>query len=403
MTQVPHLYISAKGVPWRKHSYSSGNIFDQCPLKYYLQKVLGWRERDNKASFKFGRALEESVQFYHDTEGSPVEDFIRRWSVHEEEKLHYTKTEKDWSWLGRMGKEMMELYVIKQPNLPIPMGGHSVWQREYAKNVFPGDPNYGEIEDAGKLDIIAYNDPNHPMLAKLDWKPEYGILRPVIVDIKTTAIDYPENPGIAAFDKQLRRYSWLSGIRDVAFLVFKKTGHNLSKGSSVTFIRDAGADGAHSGDEAVIAQTTDDGVWVVRNDFLITEMEKAQGRNAKGKLDTTKAAEARKDAWLQQHALLVQPSYLTRQRIQFSTGFVSKESADEAGLIAGGQIVRIVNASKNKQWPNTFGIRFPNDDSRDPYFRAFVLGDKAFQQENFIKTAEENFDDLFAEESDTDE
>lgn len=400
---MPHLYISAKGTPWKKHSYSAGNDFDQAPLKYYLRRVLGWRERDNKAAFKFGRALEEAIQFHHDNGSGGVEDFIRRWSAHKEEQLKYTKTEKDWEWLGRMGNEMMQLYLIRLDKLPIPIGGRSVFQREYSKEVFPGDPNYGEIEDAGKLDIVAYNDPNHSMLAPIQWRPEYGVLRPVIIDIKTTARDYPENPGIAAFDKQLRRYSWLSGIRDVAFLVFKKTGHSLGKGNSVTFIRDAGIDGGKPGDEAVVAQTTDDSVYVVRNDFLISEMEKAQGKNAKGKLDTTKAAEARKEAWLQQNALLVQPSYLTRQRIQFSSGFVTKESADEAGLIAGGQIVRIVNASKNKQWPNTFGIRFPNDDRNDPYFRAFVLNDKAFQQEHFIKTTEENFDDLFAEENESDE
>lgn len=400
---MAYLYISAKGTAWRKHSYSAGNDFDQSPLKYYYRRVLGWRERDDKAAFKFGRALEEAIQFHHDNGSGGLEDFIRRWAVHQEEKLQYTKTEKDWEWLGRMGREMMQLYLIRLDKLPIPMGGRSVFQREYAKEVFPGDPNYGEIEDAGKLDIITYCEPDHPMLPKLDWKPEYGVLRPVIIDIKTTAKDYPENPGIAALDKQLRRYSWLSDIRDVAFLVFKKTGHNLAKGSSVTFIRDAGVDGAHSGDEAVVAQTTDDGVWVVRNDFLITEMEKAQGRNAKNTLDTTKAATARKEDWLKQNALLVQPSYLTRQRIQFSAGFVTKESADEAGLIAGRQIVQIVNASKTKQWPNTFGIRFPTDDRRDPYFRAFVLGDKAFQQEHFIKTTEEGFDDLFAEDIETDE
>lgn len=400
---MPHLYISAKGTAWRKHSYSAGNDFDQAPLKYYLRRVLGWRERDNKAAFKFGRALEEAIQFHHDNGKGGVEDFIRRWSAHKEEKLHYTKTEKDWEWLGRMGTEMMQLYIIKQPVLPIPLGGRSVFQQEYAKEVFPGDANYGEIEDAGKLDIVAYNDPAHPLLAPLQWKAEYGVLRPVIIDIKTTARDYPENPGISALDKQLRRYSWLSGIRDVAFLVFKKTGHSLGKGNSVTFIRDAGAEGAHPGDEAVVAQTTDDGVWIVRNDFLLTEMEKAQGRNDKGKLETTKAADARKEAWLQQNALLVQASYLTRQRIQFSAGFVTKESADEAGMIAGRQIVQIVNAWKTQQWPNTFGIRFPQDDRNDPYFRAFVLGDKAFQEEFFVKTNEENFDDLFAEESDTDE
>ena len=214
------LYLNRNGVPWRKHSYSAGNTFDQSQLKYFLQKIQGWKERDNKASFLFGRALEESIQFHHDHNGiGAVEDFKRRWEMHKETKdLRYTKAEKDWETLLLDGIEMIKLYIIRQPSLPIPLGGAAVFQREYSKEVFPNDPVYGEIEDAGKLDIVSYVEPGHPLLAKLDWRPEYGVLRPVIVDIKTAAVDFPENAGMSAFDLQLRRYSWLSGIRDVSLL-----------------------------------------------------------------------------------------------------------------------------------------------------------------------------------------
>ena len=63
------LYINSKGNPWRKHSYSAGNTFDQCPRKYFLQKVMGWKERDNKARFQFGKALENAVQWFHEHNG----------------------------------------------------------------------------------------------------------------------------------------------------------------------------------------------------------------------------------------------------------------------------------------------------------------------------------------------
>jgi hypothetical protein len=127
-------------------------------------------------------------------------------------------------------------------------------------------------------------------------------------------------------------------------------------------------------------------------------MEKAQGRKEDGKLDTTVAAKQKKAKWLYENGVVVPETYLTRQRIQFNAGLVSKESAEEAGLIAARQIVQIVNAWKTKQWPNTFGIRFPSDDTRDPYFRAFVLGDTMYRDQNFIKTKEETLDDLFTEE-----
>lgn len=390
------LYISPKGTPWRKHSYSAGNDYDQSPYKYYLRRVLGWREKENKARYLFGRALEEAIQFHHEHDGQgAVDDFIRRWSAHKERTdLLYTKVERDWHTLLLDGIEMVRLYAIRQGQLPIPLGGRAVFQREYKKEVFPGDPNYGEIEDAGKLDIVSYSDPDHPMLAKLNWRPEYGAYRPVIVDIKTSGVDFPEQPGIAGFDKQLRRYSWLSGIRDVALLGFKKTGRTLRKGSSITLMEPAGD--FRAGDEAVVAKVDGDGVWIVKNDFMLEQMATIQGEK-NGKVDQTAEAKERAFQWLKTYGVFTESESVTRQRLQFISGFVTIESANEAGEIAGRQIVNIVNSWKTKSWPNTFGIRYPNDDRNDPYFRAFVLEDEMYKKQHFEKIDESDLD-LFDEE-----
>lgn len=392
-----YLYVNSKGTPWKKHSYSAGNDFDQCPYKYYLRRVLGWKERDNKARFLFGKALEEAIQFHHDHNGTGAVDYFKRiWAAHKETlNISYTEVEKNWETCEKIGVDMIRLYVAIQPSLPIPLGGQTVFQREYAKEVFPGDPNYGGIEDAGKLDIVSYVDPKHPMLPKIDWKPEYGLFRPVIVDIKTSAIDFPEQPGMAGFDAQLRRYSWLSGIRDVSLLWFKKSGLGYKKGYSVTFIEPQGS--YLAGAEAVIARVEDQEAWVVHNDFMLAEMDRQQGRKG-DKLDQTAEAKQRAFVWLQQYGLKVPLSSLTRQRVQFNAGYVTPQSADDAGRLAGRQIVSIVNAWKNKEWPNTFGIRFPRDDRNDSYFRAFVLNDVNFRNQNFIKTDEQSFDDLFKED-----
>lgn len=386
------LYINTRGEAHKKHSYSAGLDWSQSPFKYYLRRILGWKPRDVKASFRFGRALEQALQFFHDNNGrGGVEKFIELWALHKDDTtVEYTKTEKDWESLNRAGQEMMRLYTIRQPSLPLPLGGGSVFQREYSKEVYPNDPNYSELEFAGKLDVVAYVDPTHPLLPRVHWKPEYGLLRPLIVDIKTSAVDLPERPGIVAFDKQLRVYSWLTGIRDASFLWFKKTGHNLSKGSSVTLLETAGHFGA--GSEAVVAQVIDGGVYIVANDFFLEEMTVAQGRKEDGSIDQTKAAKERKAKWLQDNAVLVLESALTRQRLQFNCGFITKESADDAGLIAAKQIVEIADAWKKRQYPSNFGIRFPQDDQRDPYFRAFVLKDEVYKNDNF--TLSEN-DDLF--------
>jgi hypothetical protein len=401
---MAYLYVNSKGQPWRKHSYSAGNTYDQCPYKYYLQKVIGWKEKDNKGRFLFGRALEEAIQYHHEHNGEgAVEDFQKRWLVHKDDRdISYTKTEKDWENLYYVGTDMIRLYVVRQPELPIPMGGATVFQREYEKEVFPGDPNYGEILDAGKLDIVSYVDPAHPMLRKLEWKPEYGALRPIIVDIKTAATNFPENPGMAAYDKQLRRYSWLSGVRDVGLLWFTKTSRKLSKGSSVTVLADVtqfnptGEDYVvfKAGKEAVIAKVEDDHVYIVHNDFMLEQMKGAQGLKPDGSVNQTKEAKEKAEAWVMQNAYKVHASNVTRQRLQFNCGFVTPESAADAGQIAARQIVSIVNSWKTKSWPNTFGIRYPTDDSRDPYFVGFVLNQPGYKEQNF-KKSDDGLEDLF--------
>src|ERR1700719_379911 len=236
------LYINPKGTAWRKHSYSAGNLFDRSPHLYYLQKILGWKQKDNKGSFAFGKALEEAIQHHHENNGEgTIDAFTTRWDVHKDNKeMTYTKTEKDWASLRRTGIDMLRLYIIRQPSLPISMGSTTIFQREYSKELLPGDAHYGEIEFAGKLDIISYVDPEHPLLPRLNWKPEYGPLRPLIVDIKTSAVDFPEMYGMAAFDLQLRAYSFLTGIRDASLLWFVKKGHSFQKGSSISLLEDAG-------------------------------------------------------------------------------------------------------------------------------------------------------------------
>lgn len=394
------LYVNTRGEAHRKHSYSAGLDWEQSPLKYYLRRVLGWKQRDVKASFKFGRALEEAIQFYHDNQGlGGLEKFVVLWNQHMDDKtIEYTKTERDWASLLRTGAEMMRLYAIRQPSLPIPLGAAVVFQREYSKTPFAEDSDYGDIEFAGKLDIVSYIDPQHPLLPRVQWKPEYGALRPLIVDIKTSAVDLPERPGIVAFDKQLRSYSWLTGIRDVAFLWFKKTGHKLSKGISVTLLEKAGH--FEAGAEAVVAQVSDEHVYIVANDFFLEEMDKAQGIKADGKADQTNAAKERKAKWLETNAIKVSEGSLTRQRLQFNCGFVTKESADDAGLIAAKQIKEIADAWKTQSYPSNFGIRFPQDDKRDPYFRAFVLKDEVYKNDNFSIS---EGDSLFDEEEEPDE
>ena len=389
------LYINSRGEKRYHHSYSAGLEFEQCAFRYYLHRVLGWRPKDDKAAFHFGRALEQSIQFHHDNNGiGAVEDFVQRWNAAKDLQLVYTKVESSWESLMKGGTEMIRLYQIRQPSLPIPLGAGVVFQREYSKEVFPGDDNYGGIEFLGKIDIIAYVDPAHPMLPKgihADGSPV-----PVILDIKTGKDNFPERPGMAALDKQIRVYSWLTGIPIGGFVWFTKTGHRLQRGSSVTVLDQVGT--YAPGSEAVIAQVKGEQSYIVANDYFLEEMDKAQGLKEDGSVEQTKAGKERRDVWLKEHTTLVENKSLTRQRLQLNIGVVSPQSAADAGQVVARQIAQIVNSWKTKSWPNNFGVRYPSNDMKDPYFRAFVLNEKEFKDQNFTQTDSEEIDDLFDEE-----
>jgi len=338
-----------------------------------LRRVLGWRESQNKASFAFGHALEEAIQYHHDHEGvGAVDDFVRRWSAYKDKELKYTNTEKNWETCLQIGKDMVRLYIVMQPKLPLPLGARTVFQRQYEKEVFPNDEHYGEIFDTGKLDMVAYTEPNHGLLPKVDWSTERdGQYRRLICDIKTSNVDLPETPGLAAFDHQLRRYSWLTGIRDVALLWFKKSGIGYKRNYPITVLNRVGT--FEPGSEGFVAKQDGTRLWIVPGEFALTEER----------------------LWIE-----CTTNDVTRQRLRFNSGRVSEKSATDAGGIAARQIVQIVNAWQRQDWPQTFGIRFPKDDKNDAYFRAFVLGDERFKQSTFVKSDEQLFDDLFDEDED---
>jgi hypothetical protein len=372
------LFIDSKGREKLRHSYSAGLEFDLCPLKYYLHRLVGWKERDTKAALLFGRALEDAVQYHHEHKGEGgIEQFEKLWAPYQsKEGLVYTKTEKTWMNLYQAGKDMMRLYEIRLPELPIPMDTR--FQREFVKEVFPGDPRLGGIEFYGKLDMISYVDPRHPLLPQIYWEPKMGLVRPLIIDMKTSGVKWE---GQVQDDQQLRTYAWLSGILDVAFLWFKKSGSELKKGSIVSMLHTVGS--LVAGTEAVVAYIGDDSMMVVADEEQLENMNKAQGRKENGSLDTTKAAIERKMNWLAQNAESVSESTVTKQRLQFSAGRVDPQKAAMAGQIAGKQIVEIVNARESGEWHDTFGQRYPHDDRKDSYYRAFVLGDKVFRDAIF--------------------
>jgi hypothetical protein len=389
---MPPLYVRPDGTGCYEHSYSAGIDYDKSPLGYYKRRIEGWREADNRAAFRFGRAIEDSIEFYHNNGRDLVSHFVAIWNLHKDIELKYTKLEKDWANLLRCGVEMLQLYIIRQPSLPIPMGAKSAFQRKYEIEMYPNDPWYGEILHVGKVDVVAYTEPDHPLLPAIDWTGK-GNIRESIGDIKTTASVWAGN-GLVRFHPQMRNYAFLTKIYTVWMLWFVKKCHKVGKGNIVTLLANHG--NVPAGEELIVASLIKDSeeVYLVPDKSWIETMEKEQGRKEDGSLDTKKEANERKEQWLVKYAIKVPLSAVTKQRLIFDSGIITPESAMEAGEIAGRQIQQIVNSWKTNKWPSTYQVSYPRDDSKDPYFRAFILNDTEFRDANFTRTFEEAFDDL---------
>jgi hypothetical protein len=327
------LYTNYKGKPVTAHSYSAGADFHKCKKYYQLKRIKGWRTKEDKASMRFGTALESAIQYFHSNElrpGATAEEFIRLWTkVREIPNLVYTDKEGSWEAMLQMGTEMAKLYEVKLPNLPI---RNPKFQLNYRKPLYPGTYLDG-------LEVTAYVD----MLV-----PEPALL----IDIKTTGASFDTTPGIMALDPQLRMYSWLSGVPNVAFMTFVKvTLSPYKKGDAVTLIHDGG-----SGDELVVAinDTEKNLVWALTPDNY-TEFDAAT-KGVKGKaLDAIKNSVQEKF-----EAVSLDYSWITKQRLQFLQSTISEEDRRETGEEVGRQVAEIYSHNEKNYWPKQPGVRFPD-------------------------------------------
>lgn len=355
---MAHLYINAKGVPVTANSYSSGALFTTCAYKYYLLKIKGYRRKDNSAATRFGRAVEDAIQFYHASHlapGSGIDEFKRLWLASKEvEGLRYTNREGDWASLYRAGAEMLRLYEITLPTLPIV---NPVFQANARKVVFPGT-EFAGLEDQGFLDMVSKAPWVHPMLPRVDI-PKGATHRPLVIDIKTSGVALDEDhPELLTLDPQLRRYAWLSGLLDLGFLWFVKSlPTNYERGTAVTLLEPYG--GWTSGSRLVVFEYNDEyevATLVAIEDFQDLKEELAK---VKGKGSTEAKAAAIEAHKVTGRLVDVPDTFITRQRLQFQAVRLTPEDLIEAGNTVAREIVDIHAAGQTGIYIKRPGVRFP--------------------------------------------
>ena len=176
------------------YSYTQISQYLTCPRRYRHRYLDGWQEKDTRAAMLFGRAFERALGAYFLRE-DPAATLFREWAACQNQGLHYSHGD-SWDRMLQQGIQLLDRFCqddrvhIRQPrrNLQI-------------KFVRP-------ISD--KNDFVAYVD----AIGRLDGTR-------CLIEWKTTSSRYSEQPdGLLALDPQLVCYSWITGISEVAQVVF---------------------------------------------------------------------------------------------------------------------------------------------------------------------------------------
>jgi hypothetical protein len=176
------------------YSYTQISQYLTCPRHYRHRYLDGWKEKDTRAAMLFGRAFERALGGLFRRE-DPGAMLIAELSAFQSEGLHYSHRD---SWDRMLPQRITLLIRFCQDNRAQVCQPRRNLKFKFIRQV------------AGSNDFVAYVD----AIGKLDGKR-------CLLQWKTSSSRYPEEPaGLLALDPQLVCYSWMTGIWEVAQVVF---------------------------------------------------------------------------------------------------------------------------------------------------------------------------------------
>ena len=176
------------------YSYTQVSQYLRCPRSYRYRNLDGWREKETRAAMIFGRCFERALGAYFSQEDCAAVLF-KEWEAYRDASFEYRKGD-SWDRLFHQGVHLLEIFArddrvrVCDPkkNLQIKM-----------LRALPGGSEF-----VSYLDALGEVDGQHCLI---DWK--------------TTTSRYSVEPaGLLSLDPQLICYSWISGIPEVALVVF---------------------------------------------------------------------------------------------------------------------------------------------------------------------------------------
>jgi PD-(D/E)XK nuclease superfamily len=176
------------------YSYTQISQYLTCPRRYRHRYLDGWKEKGSRAAMLFGRAFERALGALFRRE-DPGAVLFAEWSAFQSQELHYSNRD-SWDRMLRQGITLLTRFC--QDNRVRVCQPRRNLQVKFTRQV------------AGGNDFVAYVD----AIGKLDGKR-------CLLEWKTSSTRYPEEPeGLLALDPQLVCYSWMTGIAEVAQVVF---------------------------------------------------------------------------------------------------------------------------------------------------------------------------------------
>lgn len=176
------------------YSYTQISHYLTCPRRYRHRYLDGWREKDTRAVMLFGRAFEQALAAYFRRE-DPAAALFTEWSTCRNQGLHFSKGD-TWDRMLQQGIMLLDRFCqddrirIRQPKRNL--------QIKFEHQLSTTDNFVAYIDAIGNVDGTR---------CLIEWK--------------TTSSRYPEEPdGLLALDPQLVCYSWMTGISEVAQVVF---------------------------------------------------------------------------------------------------------------------------------------------------------------------------------------
>jgi CRISPR/Cas system-associated exonuclease Cas4 (RecB family) len=176
------------------YSYTQISHYLTCPRRYRHRYLDGWKEKDTRASMLFGRVFEQALAalFLHQ---DPAAVLFQEWSAHQNSPIKYGSND-SWEHMLRQGIQLLERFV-QDDRIRIPQPRRNL-QVKFMRPF------------SGNNDFVAYID----AIGQLDGKR-------CLLEWKTSSSRYQEEPqGLVSLDPQLVCYSWVTGISDVAQVVF---------------------------------------------------------------------------------------------------------------------------------------------------------------------------------------